>query len=100
MDAQHVDTEATMALVSLRLSLREIHGDLPPGTLHHEYVRPVLNVLKDACDQLDKGEHGKDAIRALMHLWQALELSKSGTTSDLREVVHRMYEKAKSEDAW
>src|SRR5713101_7092955 len=101
MKAEHIEAEATIALNQLRIRLGETCGDLPARTLHYDHVRPVLEVLRRACSELDKGEIGKDAARTLLDLWQKLKINeKDNSISDLDAVVTQMHEKAKSQDEW
>jgi hypothetical protein len=101
MKAEHIETEATIALNRLRTRLCETYGDLSPRALHYDHVRPILEVLRKACNELDKGDTGKDAARTLLDLWQTLKIdAKDNSMSDLESVVTRMHEKAKSQDEW
>lgn len=102
MKKEDIDDNAAMALSGLRIQLQKAYPGLSRNELHQHHVRPVLEELHRADNlTLDASELQGDALTALRKLWDRQVLvGETNTASDIKIIVDRMREKAKSEDQW
>ena len=82
MDKERIEIEANIALHQLHSQVDEA-ADVPT----------ILLIMASVCDELDKGENGAQAVRALLDLWQRLKLGdvSGDSISVFSEVVNQMY---------
>ena len=86
MKESRIESAATIGLGRLRQ-----HGS------EHEYCTAMI--MHNACEELNKGEYGERAVKALFDLWKELKLGEvtGESLSELCSVVERMHYKSEKQ---
>jgi hypothetical protein len=66
MDKKQIEIKATLALAYMRSNTGKAKGELVP----------LLQLMFEACDAINKGEDGGQAVKALLNLWHELKLKR------------------------